>query len=91
MTGKMSTRSMLSCRVWLEHMREWLETLQACRNLRPLVELSTASRPEFAQKGPSLLRVLGPLVSSTDGRLQAAALRCLQVRTADLNMLCGEA
>ena len=65
------------CRVWLEHMREWLEVLLACRSLRPLVDLSSSKRPEF--KGPSLLLVLGGFVSSTDSKLQAAALRCLQV------------
>ena len=68
---------MAPCRVWLEHMREWLEVLLACRSLRPLVDLSSSKRPEFG--GPSLLLVLGSFVSSTDSKLQAAALRCLQV------------
>ena len=98
-------------RVWLEHMREWLEVLLACKSLRPLLDLKSVHIPAHASgtmasgdaagkaeagtaasgaaSGASLLPVLGAFVSSTDGKLQGLALRCLQARSLGTAQLWG--
>ena len=62
------------CRVWLQHMGEWLGVLHTAGNLHNLVHAKF--------QGPSLrlLPTLGSFVISNDAGLQAAALRCLQVQ-----------
>ena len=60
-------------------MREWLDVLALAGNLHNLLGMKLQGRLPGAAR--PLLPTLGRLVSSNDGSLQAAALRCLLVRT----------